>query len=375
MQSLEPVINYLVDPNGGLKQVIIEFLNAVMQYEAYLQSGALPYERGPQRKAHRNGTRSRTLKTRVGEITLDKPQFREFPFETKVFERYSRVEQALLMTIAESYIQGVSTRRMEELVKSFGLDRISASEVSRICKILDEKVDEFLKRPIETKIPYILVDATYFKVRQGAQYKTRALLIVAGIREDGLREILGASIAESEDSGFWSALFRSLKDRGLDGVEMVISDAHKGIQKAVESSFLGASWQYCHVHFSRAVLESIPKKDKKEIAEKLKDASEDEMKMQDLAKELRDQGHKPAAETIDRFRFDLWNYKAYPKAHWKRIRTTNVIERVNKELKRRSRSVGAFPSDKSLMRLAGCILININEEWVTGKKYLSMDEE
>jgi transposase-like protein len=375
MQSLEPVINYLVDPNGGLKQVIIEFLNAVMQYEAYLQSGALPYERGPQRKAHRNGTRSRTLKTRVGEITLDKPQFREFPFETKVFERYSRVEQALLMTIAESYIQGVSTRRMEELVKSFGLDRISASEVSRICKILDEKVDEFLKRPIETKVPYILVDATYFKVRQGAQYKTRALLIVAGIREDGLREILGASIAESEDSGFWSALFRSLKDRGLDGVEMVISDAHKGIQKAVESSFLGASWQYCHVHFSRAVLESIPKKDKKEIAEKLKEASEDEMKMQDLAKELRDQGHKPAAETIDRFRFDLWNYKAYPKAHWKRIRTTNVIERVNKELKRRSRPVGAFPSDKSLMRLAGCILININEEWVTGKKYLSMDEE
>jgi transposase-like protein len=375
MQSLEPVINYLVDPNGGLKQVIIEFLNAVMQYEAYLQSGALPYERDPQRKAHRNGTRSRTLKTRVGEITLDKPQFREFPFETKVFERYSRVEQALLMTIAESHIQGVSTRRMEELVKSFGLDRISASEVSRICKILDEKVDEFLKRPIETKIPYILVDATYFKVRQGAQYKTRALLIVAGIREDGLREILGASIAESEDSGFWSALFRSLKDRGLDGVEMVISDAHKGIQKAVESSFLGASWQYCHVHFSRAVLESISKKDKKEIAEKLKDASEDEMKMQDLAKELRDQGHKPAAETIDRFRFDLWNYKAYPKAHWKRIRTTNVIERVNKELKRRSRPVGAFPSDKSLMRLAGCILININEEWVTGKKYLSMDEE
>jgi len=375
MQSLEPVINYLVDPNGGLKQVIIEFLNAVMQYEAYLQSGALPYERGPQRKAHRNGTRSRTLKTRVGEITLDKPQFREFPFETKVFERYSRVEQALLMTIAESYIQGVSTRRMEELVKSFGLDRISASEVSRICKILDEKVDEFLKRPIETKVPYILVDATYFKVRQGAQYKTRALLIVAGIREDGLREILGASIAESEDSGFWSALFRSLKDRGLDGVEMVISDAHKGIQKAVESSFLGASWQYCHVHFSRAVLESIPKKDKKEIAEKLKEASGDEMKMQDLAKELRDQGHKPAAETIDRFRFDLWNYKAYPKAHWKRIRTTNVIERVNKELKRRSRPVGAFPSDKSLMRLAGCILININEEWVTGKKYLSMDEE
>ena len=190
MDSLEPIINYLVDPNSGLKQLLTEFLNAVMQFEAYQQSGALPYERCPQRVAHRNGTRPRTLKTRVGEITLEKPQFREFPFESKVIERYSRVEQALLMTIAESYIQGVSTRKMEEIVKSFGLGRLSASEVSRICKILDEKVEEFLKRPIETKIRYLLVDATYFKVRQGAQYKTRALLIVTGIREDGLREIL-----------------------------------------------------------------------------------------------------------------------------------------------------------------------------------------
>lgn len=375
MQSLEPVINYLVDPNSGLKQVMTEFLNAVMLFEAYLQSGALPYERTHQRKAHRNGTRPRTLKTRIGEITLDKPQFREFPFESSVFERYCRVEQALLMIIAESYIQGVSTRRMEELVKNFGLNKLSASEVSRLCKILDEKVEEFLKRPIEVKIRYLLVDATYFKVRCGVQYKTRALLVVVGIREDGLREILGASIAESEDSGFWLTLFRSLKDRGLQGVELVISDAHKGIQKAVESSFLGASWQYCHVHFSRAVLDSIPNRDKQEIADKLKEASDDEMKMQELGKELRDRGYDPAAETIDRFRFDLWNYKAYPRVHWKRIRTTNVIERINKELKRRSRPVGAFPSDKSLMRLVGCIMININEEWITGKKYLSMDEE
>jgi transposase-like protein len=156
---------------------------------------------------------------------------------------------------------------------------------------------------------------------------------------------------------------------------MVISDAHKDIQKAVESSFVGASWQFCHVHFDRAVLKSIPKKDQQEIAEKLRDASDDEMKMQSLAAELRDLGHKSAAETVDRFRFDLWNYKAFPKAHWKRIRTTNTLERINKELKRRSRPVGAFPSEKSLMRLAGCTMININEEWITGKRYLSKDEE
>ena len=151
MQSLEPVINYLVDPNSGLKQVITEFLNAVMLYEAYLQSGALPYERCPQRKAHRNGTRPRTLKTRVGEITLDKPQFREFPFESKVFERYCRVEQALLMTIAESYIQGVSTRRMEELVKSFGLNRLSASEVSRYARFSTRKSRSSLRGQLKPR--------------------------------------------------------------------------------------------------------------------------------------------------------------------------------------------------------------------------------
>jgi transposase-like protein len=375
MEPYELLANYLIDPNSGLKQLLTDFLNLVMKVEAYQQSGAVPYERNDQRKAHRNGTRKRSLKTRFGELTLDKPQLREIPFETKVFERYSRVEQALLMAIAESYTQGVSTRRMEEIVKNFGLDRLSSSEVSRICRILDEKVEEFLKRPIETPIRYLFVDASYFKVRHGTQYKTRALLIVTGIREDGYREILGARIAESEDSGFWSELFRDLKDRGLDGVEMVISDAHKGIQKAVESSFLGASWQMCHVHFNRAVLDSISKKDMQEVADKLRDASDNEMKMQSLAVELSDRGYSSAAETIDRFRFDLWNYKAFPMAHWRRIRTTNGLERINKELKRRSRPVGAFPSDKSLMRLMGCILININEEWVTGKTYLSMDEE
>jgi putative transposase len=228
MEPYELLVNYLVDPNSGLKLLLTDFLNLVMKHEAYEQSGAIPYERSDNRKAHRNGSRKRSLKTRFGELTLDKPQLREIPFETKVFERYSRVEQALLMAIAESYIQGVSTRRMEEIVKNFGLDHLSSSEVSRLCQILDEKVDEFLKRPIGTRIRYLFVDASYFKVRYGAQYKTRALLIVTGIREDGCREILGARIAESEDSGFWSGLFRDLKDRGLEGVEMIIFDAHKG---------------------------------------------------------------------------------------------------------------------------------------------------
>jgi putative transposase len=283
---------------------------------------------------------------------------------------------ALLMAIAESYIQGVSTRRVENIVSNFGLDKLSASEVSRICQMLDEQVDEFLKRPIEKEIRYLYVDASYFKVRNGARYVNRALLIVTGVREDGYREILAAKIADSEGEEFWSELFGELKDRGLKGVQLVISDGHKGIRKAVEKSFLGASWQMCNVHLMRAVLKNIRKKaDKKEVAKRLKEAIEDEVKMQKLANDLRDGENSKAAETIEQFRFDLWNYKAFPKAHWKRIRTTNGLERINKELKRRSRTAGAYPSDKSLMRVAGCIMMNINEEWITGKRYLSMDEE
>jgi putative transposase len=376
MDMLELILYYLVDQEDGLRQLLAYFLNLVMQEEAVQQAGALPYERGEKRIAHRNGNRKRTLKTRFGKLALKKPQFREFPFKTKVFDRYSRSEMALLMAIAESYIQGVSTRRVENIVSNFGLDKLSASEVSRICQMLDEQVDEFLKRPIEKEIRYLYVDASYFKVRNGARYVNRALLIVTGVREDGYREILAAKIADSEGEEFWSELFGELKDRGLKGVQLVISDGHKGIRKAVEKSFLGASWQMCKVHLMRAVLKNIRKKaDKKEVAKRLKEAIEDEVKMQKLANDLRDGENSKAAETIEQFRFDLWNYKAFPKAHWKRIRTTNGLERINKELKRRSRTAGAYPSDKSLMRVAGCIMMNINEEWITGKMYLSMDEE
>jgi transposase-like protein len=203
----------------------------------------------------------------------------------------------------------------------------------------------------------------------------RAFLVVTGIREDGYREILGARIADGEDEQFWSGLFDDLKKRGLTGVELVISDGHKGIQKAVLESFPGASWQMCHVHFIRAVLRNIPNKYKEEIAQKIKEALENEKAAKTLSDELENSGYSKAADTVDRFRFDLWNYKAFPKNHWRRIRTTNGMERINKELKRRSRVVGAFPNDQSFMRLGVSILIDINEEWLTSRKYLSWDEE
>ena len=375
MIPIDLIEDYLVDQEDGLKKLLTWFLNLVMQLEAMDQIEAEPYERADSRKAHRNGYKDRTLKTRVGELNLKKPQFREIPFQTKVFDRYSRIEKALINAIVESYLQGVSTRRVKDIVSRLGIEDLSASSVSRIAKELDEKVDEFLKRPIEHLISYLFVDASYFKVRTNSRYVTKAFLIVVGIRDDGYREILGARIADGEDELFWSGLFQDLKDRGLSGVQLVISDGHKGIQKAVEKSFLGASWQMCHVHLVRAVLRNVAKKYHKEIAGKLKAGLDYEIKMQELIQELESRGYSKAADTIERFQFSLWNYKTFPTSHQRRIRTTNGLERINKELKRRTRVVGAFPSDQSFMRLGVSILIDINEEWMTTKKYLTMDTD
>ena len=374
MNTPELIEDYLIDRNEGMKNVITWFLNQVMQQEALNQIQALPYERTGQRKARRNGIRKRSLKTLHGKIILDKPQFREVPFRTQVFDRYSRVEKSLRIAVAESYLQGVSTRKVQEVVSKFGLENISASEVSRIAKDLDEKVKEFLERPIEGEIDYLFLDASYFKVRSQGRYKNKALLIVSGIHENGYREILSAKVEDNEDEPAWVSLFEELERRGLKGVQLVTSDGHKGIQKAVEKSFLGASWQMCNVHFMRAVLKNISKKDKAEVAYELRVALEDESKMQILANKLNQKGYSKSAETIERFRFDLWNYKAFPRPHWIKIRTTNGVERINKELKRRSRVAGAFSNDESLLRLAVCIMMDINEEWITGRRYLSVED-
>jgi transposase-like protein len=375
MTPKELLEDYFIDQEDGLKKLLTWFLNLVMQFEAMEQINAEPYERVESRKAHRNGYKDRSLKTRLGELKLKKPQFREIPFETKVFDRYSRVEKALINAVIESYLQGVSTRRVQDIVSRLGIENFSASSVSRISRELDEKVEEFLKRPIERPIEYLFVDASYFKVRTESRYVTKAFLIVTGIRDDGYREILGARIADGEDELFWSGLLQDLKDRGLSGVKLVISYGHKGIQKAFEKSFLGASWQMCHVHLVRAVLRNVAKKYHKEIADKIKIALEDETKMQELIRELESRGYSKAANTLEHFQFSLWNYRSFPSSHHRRIRTTNGLERINKELKRRTRVVGAFPSDKSFMRLGVSILIDINEEWMTTKKYLTMDED
>jgi transposase-like protein len=219
---------------------------------------------------------------------------------------------------------------------------------------------------------YLYVDATYFKIREGARYLNKPMFIVAGVNEEGYREVLGVRIADSEDAMFWQDFFSELKQRGLDGVELVISDGHRGIQKAIEQYFIGASWQMCHVHFMRAVLSKVPKKHHKQVTEKLKEILEDENKIRGLVTEMDVPGMNKAADTIERFQDSLNNYQAFPEEHWKRIRTTNMMERTNKELKRRSKVVGAFSNEEALLRLGVAILMDINEEWLTGNRYLNM---
>ncbi len=375
MELFDLLEDYLIDQDDGLRKLLTWFYNLVMQLEAIQQCGAEPYERSDGRTAQRNGHKKRSLKTRVGELILEKPQFRGQSFKSCIFDNYSRVELALTNAIAESYLQGVSTRRIREVVSHLGVERLSASTVSRIAKELDGKISEFLKKPIERPIPYLFVDASYFKVRDGGKYVTKAFLIITGIRDDGHREILGAKITDNESEGFWSGFFDELKDRGLNGVELVVSDGHKGIQAAVSSGFLGASWQMCQVHFSRAVMNNIPNREKEAVAEKLRQGFEDPEKMKELAIDLRQEKHSKSADTIDRFSQDSCNHSAFPEEHWMNIRTTNGLELINKELKRRSRVVGAFPNDASLLRLGVAILMDINVEWLTGRKYLSMDKE
>lgn len=232
-----------------------------------------------------------------------------------------------------------------------------------------------MERTIDSHIPYLFVDASYFKVRDGVKYVNKALLVAAGVREDGYREILGARVADAEHELTWEGIFSDLKDRGLGTVDLVISYGHTGIQSAAERMFPGSSWQMCHVHFIRAVLRKVSRKYRKSIAERLKECISDHALLLTYAKELENSGFSRAADTIYRFELGLMNYRAYPPEHWKKIRTTNLLERVNKELKRRSRKIGAFPSDASLLRLASSILIDINEEWITGNRYLSVMSE
>ena len=344
-----------------------------MDHETEQQSSAVKCVRGKGRRAHRNGHRERTLDTRHRLLQLSRPQLREFPFRTKVFETYSRVENALTSVIMETYIQGVATRDVRSVVEQLGVENISPSTVSRMAKELDVAVHQFLDRPIDDEIAFLIVDASYFKVRDGARYVSKALFAAAGIRADGNREVLSANIADGEDGLLWEGYFDELRARGLHEVKMVISDGLKSIIQAVQHSFTGAAWQLCQVHFMRNVMKTMAKKHRLEVSYELKAAMNNPEAVPAFRERLLSLGLEKAADMLDCYHDSLFNYTTFPRQYWRRLRTTNMLERINLELKRRTWKVGAFPGEQSLLRLAVSILMDINEEWVTGRKYLSLE--
>src|SRR6187399_1947006 len=313
--------------------------------------GAGPWERSTDRTALRNGSRPRTLTTTAGDLELRIPKLRAGTFFPSLLERRRRVDQALFAVIMEAYLHGVSTRKVDDLVRALGgASGISKSEVSRICADLDEEVGAFRDRSLaEVAYPYVFLDATYCKARVNRRVVSQAVVIATGVTADGRREVLGFDVGDSEDGAFWTAFLRGLKARGLGGVQLVISDAHTGLKQAISAVFLGASWQRCRVHFLRNVLAQVPKGSAEMVAAAIRtifaqpDVEHVRIQLDVIATMLGKQFPK-VEEMLREAAEDITAFADFPVAHWKKIWSTNPLERVNKEVKRRTYVVGVFPN-------------------------------
>jgi putative transposase len=367
---------------GGLdvvREALALVLQALIETEAAQQIGAGRYERSEQRTAYRNGNRARLLSTKAGDVELKIPKLREGSFFPALLEPRRRIDRALLAVVMEAYVHGTSTRKVDDLVKALGVDAgISKSEVSRICSELDAEVTAFRSRSLaHTGFPYLFLDATYLKARVDGRVVSRAVVIATGVTADGGREVLGLDVGDSEDGAFWTAFLRSLKARGLAGVQLVISDAHTGLKAAIAAVMAGAGWQRCRVHFLRNVLARVPKASAEMVAAAIRTIF-----AQPTSQEVADQLDKVAAMLQPKFpvvaamltdaREDLTAFTAFQVAHWRKLWSTNPLERLNKEVKRRTNVVGIFPDDAAVLRLAGAVLLEAHDEWqVAERRYLS----
>jgi len=368
------------DDGDFLRTLAETTLNRLMDFDAENAIGAARHERSADRTTYRNGYRDRVLETRVGALDLKIPKFRsgQSYYPGFILEPRRLLEKALTAVIQEAWINGVSTRRVEELVQAMGMTGISKSQVSKLCKEIDERVASFLNRPLEGEWPYVWLDATYLKVRQGGRTVSVAAIIAVAANTDGRREIIGLSIGDSEAMVFWMEFLRSLVKRGLKGVKLVISDAHEGLKAAAFKVFQGTTWQRCRVHTTRNLLARVPKPQQSRLATLLRDAftAPNAEKAHATWRAIADQArsaHPKLAEAMEEAENDVLAYMDFPAAHRVKLHSTNGLERLNKEVKRRADVVGIFPNEASIVRLVGAVLLEANDEWQLQHRYLSIE--
>jgi transposase-like protein len=363
------------DPLRAMAEMVADFL---MEAEVTAKVGADPYERSEDRSTYRNGTRDRRWDTRLGTLSLKVPKLREGGYVPSFIEHRKRSEQALVSVIQEAVVRGVSTRKIEAVLKELGIAGVSAGQVSQLCSALDEKVRQFRERPLG-EIRYMWVDALYEKVREDERVESMAVVIATGVNLQGRREVLGLGLIPTESEEGWTQFFKDLKERGLCGVRLVVSDAHSGLKAAVRK-VLKAEWQRCKVHFYRNVLVHVTKRSQAEVSEAMKaifvqrDRKSAKTKADDVTRQFQDRFAK-AMEIFEAGIDDVLAYLHYPQPHRVRLSSNNPIERLNLEIRRRTRVVGIFPHRGACLRLIGMLLVEIHEDWLTDDKaYLTFDD-